>query len=343
MLTFGEAITSALRFRQNPGSDLTGTDIELRAKAAYFGTIVAKRAYTLAPYWWKNGNSTVVVTAGVGTMPADFGSMGTQGKVYVQGQPIPVTYMPPDDLQALVKVNSSLSTLPVYWTLFGKTAAGLAQILTYPVVTGTLELKTYVKRCPDLIDFPTPAVSADGGGAGNLNGSGYLWRLTYVHPLGETEGGTATVTALTLASRTAALSVIPVSSSRAVTARKVYRNATAGVQFKLAGTISDNLTTVFTDNLADGSLGVNMPTAASGGISGLELFPEDFHEEIFVEGIANQFLRGHGDLREQTFGKEWDAHVRAMWANQKQGQNEPQGMPPFGRGGAPTRRPRLLA
>lgn len=343
MLTFGEAITSALRFRQNPGSDLIGTDVELRAKAAYFGTLIAKRAYTLAPYWWRNGDGTVSVSAGVGTMPADFGTMGTQGQVYVQGQPILVNYLPPDDLKALIKANASIATIPYYWTLSGKTVAGLAQILTYPVATCTLELKAYVRRCPDLIDFPTPPTTADGGGAGNLNGTGYLWSVTYVHPFGETEGGTLSVTALSLASRTAALTFIPVSPIRAVTGRKIYRNASGGIQLKLAGTISDNLTASFTDNLADGSLGVNVPTPASGAVSGLELFPEDFHEEIFVEGIVNQFLRAHGDLREQTFTKEWEGRVKAMWANQKQGQNVPQGMPPFGRGGGSSRRPRAMA
>jgi hypothetical protein len=45
-----------------------------------------------------------------------------------------------------------------------------------------------------------------------------------------------------------------------VTARRLYRTAVGGSQFKLAATIADNVTTSVTDALADASLGATIPT-----------------------------------------------------------------------------------
>lgn len=341
MRTFGEAITDALRFYQNPGAEDIGLDEDLRQKAAFFGTAIAKRCHTLAPVWWKHGDGSVTVTAGVGTMPADFGTFGEQSSVFVSGQTIPMSYMPPDELKAALVVNPQTVSIPWCYTLDGKTTAGLSKVLTYPASNCTLLVKAYDKRCPDLYDFPIAPGVADGG-VGLLNGTGYSWRVTFVHPTGETEGGTISE-ALTLALRQGALTVIPVSPVHSVTARKIYRNATAGIQHKLAGTVADNLTRTFADNVADGSLGANVPTAASGAVSGLEVFPEDFYEELFVEGIATKFTRPQGDLREQTYLEQLDKTIKRLWANQKQGQNQPEGMPRFGRGaGGYYRRPRLL-
>lgn len=343
MRTFGEAITDALRFYQNPGNENIGLDEDLRQKAAFFGTSIAKRCHTLAPVWWKRADTTVTVTAGVGSMPADFGSLGEQALVYVSGQTVPMAYASPQEIKALLEANPQTVSIPTHYTLDGKTAAGLSQIRTYPSSNCTLKVKNYDKRCPDLIDFPIAPAAADSA-VGLISGTAYTWRVTFVHPTGETEGGTVTDPSLSLTLRQAVLTVVPVSPIHSVTARKVYRTASAGIQHKLVGTISDNITRTFTDNIADGSLGATVPTAASGAVSGLEVFPEDFYEELFVEGIATKFTRPQGDLREQTYLEQLDKTIKRLWANQKQGQNQPEGMPRFGRGGGGYyRRPRLLS
>jgi hypothetical protein len=56
-----------------------------------------------------------------------------------------------------------------------------------------------------------------------------------------------------------ALSSIPVGAAL-VTARKIYRTTANGSQLKLLATLGDNTTTTYTDNIADASLGVNVPT-----------------------------------------------------------------------------------
>ncbi len=100
---------------------------------------------------------------------------------------------------------------------------------------------------------PTVAVNAT---AGNLNGT-YYYAITYVTPAGETNYGTASA-AVSPANQQVNLTNIPVSSDPAVTARKIYRTVAGGGSggpFYYVATLSDNTTTTYTDNTADGSLG----------------------------------------------------------------------------------------
>ena len=100
---------------------------------------------------------------------------------------------------------------------------------------------------------PTVAVNV---AAGNLNGN-YYYRISYVTALGESETGT--VSALVApANQQVNLTNIPTSSDGSVTSRKIYRTTAGGDQIKcqLVTTIADNTTTTYTDNIADGALGV---------------------------------------------------------------------------------------
>lgn len=51
------------------------------------------------------------------------------------------------------------------------------------------------------------------------------------------------------------------------TSRKLYRTVVGGSQLKLVATIADNTTTTYTDSTADGSLGANMPTGDTSGLT----------------------------------------------------------------------------
>jgi hypothetical protein len=107
-------------------------------------------------------------------------------------------------------------------------------------------------------------VALAGLGAGNLNNGIYYYRVTFVTAYGETDQGTASAP-ITIVDKTTngqvALSNIPVSADSRVTGRKLYRCSVGGGSFatKLLTTINDNVTTVYTDNIADGALGATAP------------------------------------------------------------------------------------
>lgn len=104
---------------------------------------------------------------------------------------------------------------------------------------------------------PTVAINAV---AGNLNGA-YTYKVTFVTANGETTGGT-TSASVSPASQQVNLSAIPTGPT-GTTARKIYRTAAAGADGtqKLVTTIADNTTTIYTDNLADASLGAVLPAS----------------------------------------------------------------------------------
>lgn len=62
------------------------------------------------------------------------------------------------------------------------------------------------------------------------------------------------------------LSSIPIGGA-SVTSRKVWRTAAGGSQLKLLTTIADNATTTYSDSTADASLGANVPTSDTSGLT----------------------------------------------------------------------------
>mgnify|MGYP003649900532 CR=1 FL=1 len=107
---------------------------------------------------------------------------------------------------------------------------------------------------------PLTAPTAIGGytlSAGSSLGVGtYYYFAVYVTALGETSAGSTLTVITTAGNTTVNLTGIPVSSDSRVTARKIYRtklNGTSDNEWFLT-TISDNVTTTLTDNIADASL-----------------------------------------------------------------------------------------
>ena len=117
----------------------------------------------------------------------------------------------------------------------------------------------------DQVATPTAPTVAVNATAGNLNGA-YYYRVSYVTALGETETGSVSAV-VNPASQQVNLSAIPTSSDTSVTARKIYRTTAGGsiLLMKLVTTINDNTTTTYTDNIADGSLGVSEPRVNTTG------------------------------------------------------------------------------
>lgn len=109
-------------------------------------------------------------------------------------------------------------------------------------------------------------VALAGLGAGNVDNGAHVWKVTFVDASGESTGGTQSATLTVVDKATngqVALTAIGLGNSQ-TTQRKVYRTKVGNTAaFFLVGTIADNVTTTFTDNIADAGLGVAMPTAST--------------------------------------------------------------------------------
>ena len=90
----------------------------------------------------------------------------------------------------------------------------------------------------------------------NLGVGTYVYFATFVTALGETSAGSTLTVTTTAGNTTVNLTSIPTSSDPRVTARKLYRtklNGSSDNQWFLT-TINDNVTTTYTDSIADASL-----------------------------------------------------------------------------------------
>lgn len=106
-----------------------------------------------------------------------------------------------------------------------------------------------------------PAVVASTSAGALTVSSTYQYKVTYVTAFGETDGNTTAGSAQTTTGGMA-LSSIPVSSDGNVTAKRIYRTVAAGSSFLLLATVLPAVTT-YTDIIADGALGVAIPTTNS--------------------------------------------------------------------------------
>lgn len=123
----------------------------------------------------------------------------------------------------------------------------------YPGV-GTLEIAT---------GSSTPAApTAAAGAAGSVDVGAHSWVATFVVSGAEHRAGPKS-NVVTIADSAKQVALSAVSTGPAgTTARKIYRTAAGDTgSHKLVGTISDNTTTTFTDNIADGALGAEAPGA----------------------------------------------------------------------------------
>src|SRR5438105_4483457 len=104
---------------------------------------------------------------------------------------------------------------------------------------------------------PLTAPTTAAGAIGNLNGS-YLWRVTFSVnlPFGhESSPGPISSPILTLSNQSANLTNIPISADPQVNQRFIYRIGGSVPEWRLVGSINDNVTTTANDNVSDLNLG----------------------------------------------------------------------------------------
>ncbi|MDD3118372.1 MAG: hypothetical protein PHQ27_04285 [Victivallales bacterium] len=112
----------------------------------------------------------------------------------------------------------------------------------------------------DLYPVPAPVFSNSDlalvESDGNLDIGTYYYHITYTTAIGETNANNA-VAITTDADHRKVTVTLPVSDDLRVTGRKIYRTMVGEANYntKLLATITDNITTVYLDDIADGSLG----------------------------------------------------------------------------------------
>lgn len=106
-------------------------------------------------------------------------------------------------------------------------------------------------------DAPSSAPTLVNGGAGNVPAGSHEWLVTFTSNLvqfSNTDSGPGPSSSLVLGGASQVnLSNIPLGPA-GTTARNIYRTRAGETAFRLVGTISDNTTTVFTDNVDDASI-----------------------------------------------------------------------------------------
>lgn len=108
---------------------------------------------------------------------------------------------------------------------------------------------------------PSAPSVALGSGSGNVDNGVHRYTITFVTAEGETQAGGVSAS-ITIADKTTtgkvSLTGIQVGGSN-VLSRKIYRTSAGGSTYMFLATIADNTTTIFTDNVADSSLGAQAP------------------------------------------------------------------------------------
>lgn len=126
--------------------------------------------------------------------------------------------------------------------------------------------KSFVGRVLSAANLAVPGVPTLAVGAAGAPNGTYRCAVTFVTATGETSGGTeATVTVV---NQRIAWSAIPVGPTGTI-ARNLYRTLAAGAvgTERFAAQLADNVTTVFTDNVADATIAAAaaMPTLNTSG------------------------------------------------------------------------------
>jgi hypothetical protein len=110
----------------------------------------------------------------------------------------------------------------------------------------------------------SPVATVVAGGSIPVGTTRYA--ITYYDTQGETSiGAVTTDVVITTGNQTVNLTAVPLGKPH-ITGRKIYRRVNGNNRdYRLLTTLADNTTTTFSDNLADGSLGVHIPIANTTG------------------------------------------------------------------------------
>lgn len=332
-MTSGELITTLIRtYLSQGGRD--ALDADVRRKCEINLQEKAAKAWNAAPYSYKRTSANVSLAAdGLGTFnfPSNFLSIGNKGGVYISGQKFEILPRPINEIERLRQLEGGTSSRPTRYGISDQTSLGLKKGVVHKINSSalTLVISNYERKRPLIVDRPV-APTLTSVDTGVLGGATFQYLLTNITADGETEGGE--IASITLGSATAGYQVsvaVQAALNPRVTSRKLYRTVADGSTFKLQSTISHALATTVTDNTADVDLGATAPDYST-AITGMELFPEGFHESVFFEGLRASLMGNQGDLRQRESDGEFMRAVRDMWVHSRDDRNRVVRMPAYG-------------
>lgn len=121
--------------------------------------------------------------------------------------------------------------------------------------------RSYGTYLPSAPAPPAAGCVATSGPAGNVEAGTHAYVVTFVAHTSESGAGPATSIALTAAAQVQLSGVPP--GPQGVTARRIYRTAAGANDYRLAGAIPDNTSTIFSDDLTDAALGGPPPAGVT--------------------------------------------------------------------------------
>jgi hypothetical protein len=190
--------------------------------------------------------------------------------------------------QATLTLDTTVATSPAASatgaTLINVTGLGVGSLIAFTVGAVKQITKITTISIAEPTIMPIALAAALAGAPGNVDDGLHNYRVVHVRPLGDTQAGA--VTPITVVNKLAdgQVSLTGIAAGPAgTTARKVYRTKVgAPLAYFLLTTIADNVTTIFTDNVADAGLGAALvepavtfdalsaaPTAPGSAISGI--------------------------------------------------------------------------
>lgn len=283
----GELIDRVIANTEN----LASTDADYafrRVKVLEWAQDRFDETWNLKPWKWKqkSGTVTVPVSLNYGTVPVDFGNVSELGGVYVSE--IEQREVQPQEIDRLQQLGDFGSS-PTQFAVIGYDTTNQRSLMKFDSNGAFTATVLYERTCPLLSDRPIAPTLVEGA-AGNPSGV-YLYRVTFVTKDGlESEpGDTATITVVTKHVTV----TVPISSAYNVASRKIYRTAASGTTYKLLTTISDDTTTTYDDNVADGSLGATLVETCS-----LMFIPPTYHFTVMLPGVIAKARKVKGDTRD---------------------------------------------
>lgn len=311
-MTTGQLVDVVITHFINSGSG-DSTDTTWRQR-------VVERAQETVDDWWDENDwrsklvtTTASLTSGTDSVdaPSDFDTFTEHGGLFIQSGGVwrRLTYINPARLYEERENNRDSTGCPRYYTDAQIDSSYLYQITFDITADQTYSLRLYYESNPPiLLDRPT-ALTATAGSAGNVNGT-VIYRVTAVGVDG-TESELGPATTATASNEQMNLASI-YTGGVSVVSRKIYRTVASGSTFKLLTTISDNSTTTYTDNTADGSLGAT--ATATTTASSLERIPLKYQRTAIQMGTIARVAKDFGDMRAFS---EFDAKYEAAKAKAK--------------------------